>query len=73
MTGAAIKNTMESFRSSIIAITAAPIIRNGALTARRINIFTPFCARTVSFVTLVIRDDVPNLSISAWDNLFMCL
>ena len=40
--GAAIRKIRDSLKSRIMAMTAAPIIRNGARTARRINIFTPF-------------------------------
>ena len=63
--GAAIRKIIDSIKSRVIDMTAAPTIRNGARTARRINIFTPFWASTVSFVIRVIRDEVPNLSISA--------
>ena len=42
ISGATMKNISESFRSIVTAITAAPITRNGARTARRMNIFTPF-------------------------------
>ena len=73
ITGAAIRKIRDSLKSSSIAITAAPIIRNGARTASRINIFTPFWARLVSLTRRVVREDVPNLSISAWEKRLMCL
>ena len=42
ITGATTKKISDSLTSIITAITAAPITRNGALTASLMNIFTPF-------------------------------
>ena len=39
--GVTIRKITDNFRSMVIAITAAPMIRKGALTASLINIFTP--------------------------------
>ena len=73
MSGAATKNTSESLTSIITAIAAAPITRNGALTARRMNIFTPFCTVIVSFVRRFTREDVPIRSMPLYESLFMWL
>ena len=62
ISGAAIKNTSDSFKSIMTAITAAPITRKGARTASLINILTPFWTVFVSFVSLFTSDAVPILS-----------
>ena len=62
ISGAAMKNISESFTSIVSAMTAAPMTRNGARTARRMNIFTPFWTVIESFVRRLTSEDVPTLS-----------
>ena len=73
ISGAAMKNITASFASIITAITAAPTTRKGLLVASLMNIFTPFWTVFESFVSLFTREDVPILSISAYESLFICL
>ncbi len=71
--GITARKTRDSLRSIVIAITAAPITRKGARTTSLISIATALWTWFTSFVTLVIRDGVPNLSSSAWEREPMCL
>ena len=62
ISGAAIISTSESRISIVNAITAAPMTRNGARTARRMNILTPFCTVMESLVRRFTSEEVPILS-----------
>ena len=55
--GAAMNITPDSFQSIVTAMTAAPMMRKGALTASLMNIFTPFCTVLVSLVRRLTSED----------------
>ena len=69
--GPAIKKINDSRQSSITAITAAPITRNGARTTRRISIATASWSWLTSLVIRVISEGVPIWSISPWERLLI--
>ena len=57
---------MRAKRTSIVnAIIIAPKTINGERINRRRNMFIPVCTEFMSPVILVIRVDVPSLSVSA--------
>ena len=70
---ATIKKITDNFKSIRIAITIAPITRNGERVASLINILTPFCTVFESLVRRLTSDAVPTLSILLYDNEFICL
>ena len=67
------KNIKDIFISMDIAIITAPITRKGALMTSLMSMATANCNWLISLVILVIKEGVPILSSSAWENVLICL
>ena len=72
-TGIATAKTSAALTSIVNAIIIAPNTINGERKNRRSTRLTPFCTWLMSLVIRVISVDVPMVSISVKERLWICL
>ena len=72
-TGIATTKTSAALTSIVNAIIIAPNTINGERKNRRSTRLTPFCTWLMSLVIRVISVDVPMVSISVKERLWICL
>ena len=71
-TGIAATNTSAAFTSIVNAIIIAPNTINGERRNSRSTMLIPFCTWLISLVILVTSVDVPSVSISVNENVWIC-